>query len=64
MSDQRIAATGMWDISILVECPVCDEYFDMVQNNHELLIDNDLETKAVEATCPRCRHELTVNLEF
>lgn len=64
MNGQKIAATGTWDISVYVECPVCDEYFDMAQEDHNFLMENNLETKSVEVDCPRCRHELIVKLEF
>ena len=60
----KITTTGTWDVSIYVECPACDEYFDLAQEDHEFLRDKNLETKTVEADCPRCHHELTVKLEF
>lgn len=59
-----ITTTATWDISIYCECPNCDEYFDIIEHEHDFFQENNLETKTVETSCPRCMLEFTAKLEF
>ena len=60
-----------WSISLDVECPSCEHYFDMLEgddfwhNNQLKPIEHGTEaSRDVEATCPECEHEFLVDLEY
>jgi hypothetical protein len=55
-----------WSISLDTECPECQKGFDLTdQDSFRESGINPLErTTGYEATCPECKHEFLVDLEF
>lgn len=60
---------AQWVITLNVECPFCATYFDMLKATDEPAdLYNCLwkpeKAQDVETTCPGCRRELVVDLEW
>ena len=62
---------AQWDISLNVECPCCQEYFDLardddfwVDSSFDVAETDTLETTAVEITCPKCNKEFEVDFIY
>ena len=64
MTDQVNVA--FWSISLDVECPNCKTDFDLVESDvfRESGINPLERARGYEATCPICKHEFLVDLEF
>jgi hypothetical protein len=64
--------TANWSIEINTICPKCENYFDIIGADCEFWIDQHFElaehgtenSKDIETTCPDCKHEFLVDLEY
>lgn len=63
-ADEGVRAQLDW--SLYVQCPQCQESFDLVEHDHEhgiakLIFTNAWDRlKGYEITCPACEHETTI----
>jgi len=60
-----------WSISLDVDCPKCEEYFNIL-DTPDFWEDRQLDlgehetarSRGIEVTCPECGYEFTVDLEY
>ncbi|MCG7367370.1 hypothetical protein MHZ90_14700 [Pantoea sp. ACRSH] len=59
-----------WSISLDTECPKCEEYFDLIEQDDDFWIDGGRagvcehdtpRTTDVEVECPSCEHKFKVD---
>ncbi len=65
------ATTATWTIRLNCECPGCKEFVDLLDyvdfwdgRDFEIGEHGTEKSKGVDAYCPECGHEFTVDLEY
>lgn len=62
---------AVWNLTLDVECPKCEEYFDLTGQD-DFWVDGRFgaceqgtpATRGVDVECPECHHEFKVDFEY
>lgn len=64
---------AIWNITLHTECPECEEYFDLIEQDGDFWSDggradmceqDTARTKNVDVSCPECGHEFKVDFIY